>query len=168
MMSTQTENNQYPFSIKIDKEGVWYYNGAEMFRKDIVNLFYEGLKRDESGKYRIELGNDWCFIEVEDVPFVVKAVSKVGTKDEGNEKIEISLNDGSSEELDLSSIRVGKDNVLYCTVKMGEFDARFSRAAYYQIADLMEYEKEKDAFYIPLNGQDYYIPRPDIIGAGHI
>ncbi|MEA3471269.1 MAG: DUF1285 domain-containing protein [Thermodesulfobacteriota bacterium] len=156
-MSTQTGNNQYPFSIKIDKEGVWYYNGAEMFRKDIVNLFYEGLKRDESGQYRIELENDWCFIEVEDVPFVVKAVSKSGSKGEGSETIEIFLNDGSSEELDLSSIRAGKDNVLYCTVKKGEFDARFSRAAYYQIADYIDHDEGKDAFYIPLNRQVYYI-----------
>jgi hypothetical protein len=161
-MNTQTENNQYPFSIKIDKEGVWYYNGAEMFRKDIVNLFYEGLKRDESGQYRIELGDDWCFIEVEDVPFVVKAVDKSGSKGGGSERIEIFLNDGNSEELDLPSLLVGKDNVLYCTVKKGEFDARFSRAAYYQIADYIDHDKEKDSYFITLNDRNYHITYQNI------
>ncbi|MBN2844636.1 MAG: DUF1285 domain-containing protein [Deltaproteobacteria bacterium] len=161
-MSMQTENNQHPFSIKIDKEGVWYYNGAEMFRKDIVNLFYEGLKRDESGQYRIELGDDQCFIEVEDVPFVVKAVDKSGSRVKGTETIEIYLNDENSEKLDLSSLRVGKDNVLYCTVKEGEFDARFSRAAYYQIADFIDHDKEKDSYFIELNGRNYHITYQNI------
>jgi hypothetical protein len=156
-MNTQTENNRYPFSIKIDKEGIWYYNGAEMFRKDIVNLFYEGLKRDEAGQYRIELGDDWCFIEVEDVPFVVKAVNKSGSKGTESETIEIYLNNENSEKLDPSSLRVGKDNVLYCTVKEGEFDARFSRAAYYQIADYIEHDKEKNSYFITLNGRIYTI-----------
>ena len=36
-----------PSFIRIDKEGVWYYKGNEMFRKDIVKLFYQNLKRDE-------------------------------------------------------------------------------------------------------------------------
>jgi hypothetical protein len=161
-METQTENNQYPFSIKIDKEGVWYYNGAEMFRKDIVNLFYEGLKRDESGQYRIELGDDWCFIEVEDVPFVVKTVDKSGFKERGSETIEIFLNDENSEELDMSSLRVGKDNVLYCRVKAGEFDARFSRAAYYQIAEHINHDKEKDSYFIALNDRNYHITYQNI------
>jgi len=161
-MNTQTENNQYPFSIKIDRDGVWYYNGGEMFRKDIVNLFYEGLKRDESGQYRVELGDDWCFIEVEDVPFVVKAVDKSGSKGEGSERIEIFLNDGSSEILDLSSLLVGKDNVLYCTVKEGEFDARFSRAAYYQIADYIDHDKEKDSYFITLNDRSHHITYQNI------
>jgi len=156
-MNTQRENDRYPFSIKIDKDGIWYYNGAEMFRKDIVNLFYEGLRRDESGQYRIELGNDWCFIEVEDVPFIVRAVDKSDLQGEGIEAIQIFLNDGNSEKLDPSSLHVGKDNVLYCTVKSGVFDARFSRAAYYQIADYIDHNEEKDSYFITLNSRNYHI-----------
>ena len=36
-----------PSFIRIDKEGTWHYKGNEMFRKDIVKLFYEGLRRDD-------------------------------------------------------------------------------------------------------------------------
>jgi hypothetical protein len=157
-MDANQNNDSVSFSIKIDKEGVWYYNGQEMFRKDIVNLFYSCLKRDESGKYVIEMENDWCFIEVEDAPFVVKTVFKSLSGEQGEkETIQLLLNDSTSEELDPSTLRVGKDNVLYCSVKNGEFDARFSRASYYQIAEFIEYEKEKDAYYISLNRQHFYI-----------
>ncbi|HAR97539.1 MAG TPA: DUF1285 domain-containing protein, partial [Syntrophus sp. (in: bacteria)] len=33
--------------IRIDKDGVWFYRGQEMFRREIVNLFYEHLKQDD-------------------------------------------------------------------------------------------------------------------------
>ncbi len=32
--------------IKIDKEGTWFYKGAEMFRKDILEIFYEHLQAE--------------------------------------------------------------------------------------------------------------------------
>jgi len=137
--------------IKIDKNGVWFYNGMEMFRKDIVKLFCDHLKRDESGKYIIELGDDRCLIEVEDVPYVVKAVYK---KDK---YIEILLNDSTTEKLDPSTLRVGMENILYCSVRNGKFEARFSRAAYYQIAEFIEYKDDNNSFYIPLNKRNYYI-----------
>jgi uncharacterized protein len=38
-----TENNEKKdlpsIDIRIDKDGIWYYKGNEMFRKDIVALF---------------------------------------------------------------------------------------------------------------------------------
>lgn len=137
--------------IKIDRNGVWFYNGMEMTRKDIVKLFYDHLKRDESGKYIIELGDDRSVIEVEDVPYVVKAVYKKDTY------MEIVLNDSTSEKLDPSSLCVGRENVLYCTVRDEKFEARFSRAAYYQIAEFIEYKDDNSSFYIPLNNRNYYI-----------
>ncbi len=137
--------------IKIDKNGVWFYNGMEMTRKDIVKLFYDHLKRDESGEYIIELDDDRSVIEVKDVPYVVKAVHK---KDK---YMEILLNDSTIEKLDPSTLRVGIENVLYCSVRNGKFEARFSRPAYYQIAEFIEYKNEKNSFYIPLNKRNYYI-----------
>ncbi len=144
-----------PCEIRIDKEGVWYYRGAEMFRKDIVQLFYQNLHRDHDGRYLIELDNDRCYLEVEDTPFVVRGVNRV---DEGQEEaIHLDLIDGTIEALEPSTLRIGADNVLYCSVKKGAFDARFSRAGYYQIADYIDYDSKKDHFFIKLNGQKYPI-----------
>jgi len=47
-----------------------------MFRKEIVNFFYQNLKRDESGQYLIELENDRCYLDVEDTPFVIRSVHR--------------------------------------------------------------------------------------------
>jgi D-Tyr-tRNAtyr deacylase len=54
-------------------KALWHFRGAEMFRKEIVDLFYEHLRFDESsGKYvNSNWRNDRCFNEVDDTPYVV-------------------------------------------------------------------------------------------------
>ncbi len=154
-MSTKDDVSSLP--IKVDKEGLWYYQGALMFRKDILEVFFKNLKRDEEGRYLVELEGDKSFIEVEDTPIVVEAVSKNDRKDREGESIEIALSDSTSESLDPSTLRMNTENVLYCTIKNGKFEARFLRAAYYQIAEFIEHDGEKDSYFIPLNGGKHYI-----------
>lgn len=146
-----------PFEIKIDKEGVWYYNGAEMFRKDILAVFFQNLFRDESGQYYVQMGNDLCFLKVEDTPIVVKSVHEIADPDspDGETAIGMFLSDSSLEKIDLESLRIGEGNVLYCDLQRG-FPARFTRAAYYQIADKIEFDENK-GYFIPCNGKEYFI-----------
>ncbi|NPV03354.1 MAG: DUF1285 domain-containing protein [Syntrophaceae bacterium] len=150
-----------PSHIRIDKEGGWHYKGSEMFRKDIVKLFYENLKRDDEGRYYIELENDIASLEVEDTAYVVKAVYRLGKPEEGNERIVVLLSDETLEEIDCSTLSISRDNVLYCSVKPEGHPARFLRSSYYQIADAFEYDESRDAYYLPLNGKRYYIQQRD-------
>ena len=145
------------FEIKIDKDGLWYYQGAHMFRKEILSVFFQCLRIDECGKYLIELGEDRCYLNVEDTAFVVAAVHKTKLPGNGLEQIEIILNDDSCEELEINSLYTGRDNVLYCRVKEGRFTARFSRKSYYQIAEFIEQSENGADFFINLNGEKYFI-----------
>jgi len=156
--SNQSENP--PCDIRIDKNGVWYFKGAEMIRKDIVQLFYQHLNREESGRYTIELPNDRCYLSVEDVPFVVKAVYPESASTE-LKAIQLYLNDETFEELNPASLRIGKDNILYCSVRGDRFDARFSRASYYQIANLIEQDSGSNRYYLNLNGEKFAISLRD-------
>jgi hypothetical protein len=143
--------------IKIDKEGIWYYRGAHMFRKEILSIFFENLKIDECGKYRIELNDECCYLDVEDTAFVVEAVYKTKQEQGDKDSIYLTLSDNTLEEMDLNILYVGKDNVLYCRVKNGNFPARFSRKSYYQLAEFIEQEEEGNCFFISLNNEKYYI-----------
>ncbi|PKN77530.1 MAG: hypothetical protein CVU52_00190 [Deltaproteobacteria bacterium HGW-Deltaproteobacteria-10] len=143
--------------IKIDKEGTWYYRGAHMFRKDILCIFFENLKIDSSGNYLIELGEEICYLDVEDTAFVVTAVSKTLQEDNANDQIDLQLTDDSLEKLDLSTLYVGNENVLYCSVKDRRFKARFSRNSYYQLAQFIEQDEKENSFFIRLNGEKKYI-----------
>ena len=151
--------------IKIDKEGVWYYKGAHMFRKEILRVFFEHLKIDQCGKYLIELNKEHCYLDVEDTAFVVGAVYKTQLPDDGRVQIDILLSDDSCEKLEMNSLQVGKDNVLYCRVKEGKFIARFSRNSYYQLAEFIEQSENGSYFFINLNDEKYMISETPILKA---
>ncbi|MDP2852619.1 MAG: DUF1285 domain-containing protein [Smithellaceae bacterium] len=143
--------------IKIDKDGIWYYQGAHMFRKDILCVFFEHLKMDDCGKYFVELNEEIYYLDVEDTAFVVTAVYKTKAPINCHEQIDVLLSDECLEKLDLGSLFVGKDNVMYCRIKDGKFAARFTRNSYYQMAEFVEMDDAADRFYIALNNERYFI-----------
>jgi hypothetical protein len=150
------------FEIKIDKDGLWYYNGAHMFRKEILNVFFKHLKIDECGRYLIELGAERCYLNVEDTAFIVEAVFKTRNSGHDREQIEVLLSDGSCEILEMNSLQKGKNNVPYCRIKEGKFTARFSRKSYYQLAEFIEQSEDGSGFFIDLNGEKHFINETQI------
>lgn len=156
MSNDDTVGDVIRIPIRIDKDGIWYYQGAEMFRKDILSLFFESLGYDEQNGYYVEMKGVRNYIEVDDAPFVVNSVT-VQKPEQVIEDIEIILNDDSTESLDVESLRVGAGNVLYCSVKNGTFDARFSRAAYYQLARHIHHQAEGDVFFLVTGAGRYRI-----------
>jgi len=143
--------------IRIDKEGTWYYRGAHMFRKEFLCVFFENLKIDENGKYLIELGEERCYLDVEDTAYVVLSVSKTQNKDKGTDCFYVHLTDDTVEKLDLGTLQIGCNNVPYCQVKNGKFKARFSRKSYYQLAEHIEQSEDGENYLIRLNGENFYI-----------
>ncbi|HDQ04969.1 MAG TPA: DUF1285 domain-containing protein [Deltaproteobacteria bacterium] len=145
--------------IKIDKEGIWYYRGAHMFRKEFLCIFFENIKIDEKGKYLIELGDERCYLDVEDTVFVVNAVYKGKHPDGRLECLYIFLTDDTMEILDLKSLRIGENNVPYCRIKKGKFKARFSRRSYYQLAEFIEQSFNEKEYFIMMNGEKYPVKK---------
>ncbi len=143
--------------IKIDKEGIWYYRGAHMFRKEILCIFFENLNVDDCGKYFIKLNEEICYLDVEDTAFVITTVFKNQDPLTEQEHLEVLLSDDRREELDLSTLAVGRDNVMYCRIKDGKFAARFTRKSYYQLAEFIEQDDTDKLFYVFLNNKKYYI-----------
>ena len=147
-------NNHY--DIYIDKDDIWYFHGAEMKRRDIVRYFYRYLRRDGEGNYLIEIEDDRCYVGVEDAPYVIRSVSVGFSQNVIRPYVELSLSDGSIERLNLSApLRIGKDNVLYCRVKRGGFEARFSRPAYYQFCEYIVYDSRREKYSLIINQHSY-------------
>jgi hypothetical protein len=147
-----TENDLPPCLITIDKDGRWYHKGAEMIHREIIRLFYDNMALDSRGRYVIEWRGQRCYVDVEDTAFVVRRVVRQGEEvGDGTDRFILSLSDDTQEELVPDTLYVGRDNVLYCSVKNRTFPARFTRAAYYQLAEYVEEENGK--YYLPLNGR---------------
>jgi len=148
-------NDLPPCLIYIDKEGQWYHEGAEMIRRDFIRIFYDNMEMDSQGRYVILWGGKRCLVDVEDTAFVVWNMRHQDAAAGGNERFVLQLSDDSSEDLRPDSLYVGRDNVLYCRVKEAAFPARFSRAAYYQLATHIV--EENGNFYLPFNHRKYEI-----------
>ena len=73
--------------IRIDRNGVWYYEGSPINRKEMVCLFASNLTRDAEGAYWLVSPEEMGRIEVDDVPFVAVELFVTGA---GHEQV-ISL-----------------------------------------------------------------------------
>lgn len=113
--------------IFIDKEGKWFQDGIQIVHKWTYLYNSNLLDIDEDGRFYIDEGRGRVYAEVEDTPFVVKNI------DINNSNITLILNDQSTEILDSDTLYLNSENIPYAKVKSGRFDARFSRAAYYEL-----------------------------------
>ena len=137
--------------IFIDKEGTWYHKGAPMVHKPFILDFYRNMSMDEHGRCVIEWDGKLCEVDVEDTPIVVRSVElrSVGERRE----VVLILSDETRETLDLDSLRIGEENVLYAKVRQGTMPARFLRPAYYELMKLLEYDEASGTYFIELSGQ---------------
>jgi hypothetical protein len=136
-------------NIRIDRDGLWYFEGKEIIRQDILSLFYASLHRDDDGYY-LEISGERQYLEVEDTVFLVRGAELVKQHEE---VFLIKLNDGTEEQLDLNTFRIAEGNCPYCLVKGGRFPARFLRLPFYQVAQHALHDEETDEYFLLLNGR---------------
>jgi hypothetical protein len=139
--------------IRVDRDGVWYFEGREIIRKDILALFYEHLYLDDDGYY-VEINGESEYLEVEDTVFLVKEAELVR---ESEEAFVISLNDGTKEKLDLDTLRIAEGNIPYCLIREGRFPARFLRLPFYQVGQHAHHDEETDEYFLLLNGKKFQL-----------
>ena len=120
------------YKISFRSDGRWYADEEVIANARIALLFSRSIRGDGGGGWIVDVGVDRQPVTVEDTPLVVTGVS--GDPARG---FVVKANDDVESELDCASLAVGEDNVLYCTLERGErgrFEARFLRAAYYELA----------------------------------
>jgi len=120
-------------SLRITRDGDWLHDGEDVTHPGILANLRGNLRRDAQGYFiqtRVRIP-----VEVEDVPWVVTRAERHG------DRLSVVLNDDTREEIDPGTLRVGADDVPYCAVKGGAFEARFSRAAAFQLLGLAEYDE---------------------------
>ncbi len=146
---SESENTNYRFFI--DKRGNWFQDGIKIQHRLTYLYNNKLLRRDDEGRYYLDEGSGKLYIDVEDTPFVVRMVDKQG------EDFYIILNDETKEKLDLDTLSINEDNVPYAKIKDGDFDARFTRPAYYEFMKYLK--KEDDNYFIVSNGEKHILKK---------
>jgi hypothetical protein len=119
--------------IRLDKNLRWWHDDEPIEHPKIIELFNTSLVLDESGRYQLRIGQDWCFIQVEDAAYEVRTVDITP-----DERVSVRLSDRTAEALEPDSLSLDPDGVFSCRVKRGRAKARFSRDAQYQLGGLLE------------------------------
>jgi hypothetical protein len=141
--------------LRIDKEGRWFFHDEEITHRKTYLLFSRNLARDESGQTILRIGQEQCPVEVEDAPFVVQTLEFVLADGGELKSIGLRLNDETQEPLDQETLRIGPENVPYCRVRSGKFEARFSRGAYQLLFPFIRQDEKENRFFITIGGKDY-------------
>jgi uncharacterized protein len=120
--------------LRLDRTGRWWHDGEPIEHPRIVEAFNRGLTVTPEGRYRLEFGGDWCFVEVEDCGYTVLAVEAA----EGG--LALRLSDRTAEWLEPRTLALDAEGVLTCRVKAGLARARLSRPAHLAVASALELE----------------------------
>jgi hypothetical protein len=131
--------------IVLTKNGVWLSNGEEITHGEQLKAFAKNLKHDAEG-YSIEIGRDQKRISVEDTAYFVTRVD--GTPDEG---FIVTLNDGSTEDLDPKSLRYQPARLTCIVMRHGQMEeAKFLSTAYFDF--LKNLESENGEYFLVIQG----------------
>jgi hypothetical protein len=142
----------------MDKDGVLYFNGTPIDDPWTLGFFHRNLRVDEDGRFVAICDGEYCYLSVEDAPYVVTDVVAVAGDKGAIERFDLIFGGGSyRERLDPSTLMVGEGNVLYCRVRRGRFVARFSRRAYYELAKYVEFDNEPKRFFLRVGDGKYFI-----------
>jgi uncharacterized protein len=137
--------------LRVDRNGDWFDDDIEITHAGVLANLRSGLKRDTQGYYiqtRVRIP-----VEVEDKPFVVSRIERRG------EALHAILSDGTDSDVDPATVHVGRDDVPYCAVRDGAFEARLSRAAAFQLLALADYDEATGRGTLRLGGREYLLQR---------
>jgi hypothetical protein len=117
--------------IRIDREGRFWNDGDPIVHEGLERALASWVGIEAStGRYILRNSINWCYVTVDDAPLVVRTLG-VGTQGE----LVVTLSDGSIEPLDLSTLRLDREDVPYCDVKGKRIPARFARAAAFALLE---------------------------------
>ena len=136
--------------LRVAPDGAWYHEDEEVTHEGILASLRDALEQDGSGFF-IRVGPVRVPVEVEDAPVVVvRFEASAGG-------FAVVLNDGSRETLRPETLRLGPGEVPYCRVKDGRFEARFSRAAAYQLLRHVEPDETAGRCWLSAGGRRYVL-----------
>jgi uncharacterized protein len=119
--------------IRLDGEGRFWHEGAEVTHHGLRAAFWRWLDRNPDGRWVLRLDDKrFVYLDVDDVPYVVRSARWDG------ERAQLRLSDDSDEELDYGSLHLRAGGLPYCRVKQGRFEARVSTLAWNTLAERID------------------------------
>ena len=150
-LSAQRWHTREDSGLRLDRNGRWWHDDVLIEHPRIIEAFNRGLTPTEEGKFRLDFGSDWCFVQVEDAAYTVLAVDVVD-----GERLLLTLSDRTTEPLEPLTLELDREGVLVCRVKQGRAKARFSRDAQLAFGNMLE--KRGDGLVLKIGERNIPVP----------
>jgi hypothetical protein len=137
--------------LRIDRDGAWFHDDAEVTHAGILANLRENLQVDERGHY-LQIGPVRVPVDVEDAPFVIVRIEREG------DGLTATRNDLGREPLAVETLTVDDRGVPRCRVKGGRFAARLDRAAAYQLLQQVDPGDASRPAALVVAGRRYPVP----------
>ena len=137
--------------LRIDRDGAWFHDDAEVTHEGILANLRENLDIDEQG-HHLRIGPVRVPVEVEDTPFLIVRVEREG------DALVVTRNDLGREPLAIETLTLDARGVPRCRVKEGRFTARLDRAATYQLLQHVEPGEGTRPAALVLGGRRHPVP----------
>lgn len=139
-------------TLRLDRLGRFWHDGRPVEHPGMARSFAAWVDRHpDDGRFILNNGYDWSYLEVEDAPCHVRALRSpalqsslaalpsAAAEPPGSTLPPagvpvLALTDGSHEPLDPRHVWLGTDGALRCLVRGGRWVARFSQAAQLALA----------------------------------
>lgn len=130
-------------TLRLDGAGRFWHEGQLVEHSGMARSFAAWVDRHpHDGRFILNNGYDWSYLEVEDTPCHVRALHPAALHPlhpAASHPLHraapvLELTDGSREPLDPRALWIGEDGVLRCLVRGGRLAARFSQSAQLALA----------------------------------
>jgi hypothetical protein len=119
--------------LSVDAEGRFLHQGEPITHARTLGLLWGSLAPAPGGRWRVTIGRESAYVEVDETPWAVRGVRVEGSPPRG---VTLLLAGGREVPLRPETLRLGEDGVLRCTLPDGP--ARFTRAGQVALGSQLE------------------------------
>lgn len=124
--------------IRIDRNGLWFYHGSPIGRKNLVRLFASVLQRDSEGRFWLVTPTEKGEIQVEDAPFAAVEMMVDGTGPDQVISFRTNVDDivivDAKHRIRITTDPDTGEPSPYVEVRDG-LDARLTRSVFYELVE---------------------------------
>ena len=140
-----------PYTLAIDRDGVWTYNGLPLIHPKGLAMFKDHLHRADDGRYFVQFGPISGPVEVEDFPYVARLITAT---DDG---LVVQWNTPPGETIPPDQLFHTPEGTVGIRVRQGALPAKFDRVSGVRLGTFLDATTDGTVWY---RGPGGHVPLP--------
>ncbi|MBC7541139.1 MAG: DUF1285 domain-containing protein [Candidatus Sericytochromatia bacterium] len=130
-----------PYTLAIDRDGIWTYNGLPLIHPKGLAMFKDHLQRADDGQYFVKFGPITGPVVVADFPYVARLLS--ATED----GLVVQWNTPPGETISPDHLFHTPEGTVGIRVRQGALPAKFDRVSGARLGDLLDADVDGTVWY---------------------